>query len=225
MPHIEVNDKKLSQLDAATLPLAGDELAYVVQSGESLKTTVADIAACSLLTPAYFYSYAQSIAGLRIQPSGGPSPTAFTPGGSGTQEQYAFALNNTLPLPAIIIPGVIKQNANAYFHINWTTNGTQVRDAKFEIEYTICIGDGQAVFPAPSTISPIQTASGTAYKPMTAEYATPIVIAEPGTNLSWRIKRVTNGGTDITDTLFILSIELHIQADRIGSSAKSPPYY
>ena len=47
----------------------------------------------------------------------------------------------------------------------------------------------------------------------------------PETVILARLRRVTNGGTDNTDTVFGLHVDIHYQQDRLGSANKDYDFY
>jgi hypothetical protein len=52
-----------------------------------------------------------------------------------------------------------------------------------------------------------------------------LIITEPDELILVTLKRVTNGGTNNTDTVFGLMVDLHYESDRHVTRNKSPNFY
>lgn len=117
-----------------------------------------------------------------------------------------------------------------YLHAHWFSNGTNAQPVKWEMSSVFAKGHQQAAFdftnPVVKTVT--QTPTGTAFTHMIAE------IADPGLDdfdyevdglLHVIYKRVTNGGTDNTDNIFLMTADCHYQADRFATKNKSPNFY
>ena len=154
-----------------------------------------------------------------------PTMTAFGP--SGSREEFAFALNDYCFVSALHINHDIKVGGDAYLHIHWSTNGTNVQSVKWEFEVMRAIGHDQANFAAPTTVTVEQAAAGTAWRHMVTEVAIgdKLTLTEPDELILVTLKRVTNGATNNTDTVFGLAVDIHYQSSTNATLNKSPSFY
>jgi len=154
-----------------------------------------------------------------------PTATAFGP--SGIREELAFAVNDYLFVQPFHINHDIIPGAKAYPHVHWSTGGTATNTVKWEMEIMRALGHGQEAFAAPATVSVEQAASGTAWQHMITEVADgdALELAEPDELVLITLKRVTNGGTDNTDDVFGLMVDLHYESNTIGTINKVPDFY
>ena len=166
-----------------------------------------------------------SVSGAKVPASSAPVTTAF--GVSGNQQQYAFAINDYVILNPFHLNHDIKPNGLAYFHVHWSTSGTDVNTVKWEIEHMYANGHNQAAFPAPTTISVEEAASATAWQHMVTEVGVgdAITMLEPDGLILPVLKRVTNGGTDNAASVFGLQVDLHYESDRDTTPNKAPNFY
>jgi hypothetical protein len=140
---------------------------------------------------------------------------------------YTFAVNDTI-LVTYHPDHDYAVGTPIYFHAHWMKNGTNVQPVKWEFTIAYAKGYGREAFPfsAPTVTSVTQTPAATAFTHEIAEIATPV-------DLDWEvdglimvsIKRVTNGGTDNTDTVSLLTADLHYQTDRTMTKEKNYPFY
>jgi hypothetical protein len=162
-----------------------------------------------------------------MPPSAAPSLTDFAPGGWTIRREYAFAVNDYAYIQPFHCNHDIKPGGKAYIHMHWTTNGTSTAAVKWEFSYSRAKGHQQAAFSAPVTVSVTQAASGTAYQHMVAEIADvdALALTEPDELIIITARRVTNGGTDNTDTVFGLTVDLHYEASMHATPQKAPGFY
>lgn len=151
-------------------------------------------------------------------------PSLATFGPSGSIKQYSFAVGDEVFL-AFHIDHDIKVGSTIYPHVHWATNGTNTAVVKWEIEYTIANRTANAAFPAPTTITVEEAATGVAWSHMVTEHATGFTAPEVDALIVAHLTRVTNGGTDNTDTVFGLFMDLHYEAQQYGTKSSSPDYY
>lgn len=123
-----------------------------------------------------------------------------------------------------------KPGGEIYIHIHWTTNGTDTRSVKWQIDYTVAKGHNQSVggtFTNPTTVFLEQNSSGTAYRHMITEMPSSINVsnAEVDSIILVHIKRVSNGISDNTDKVYGLTVDCHYQCDRFSTPNKSPNFY
>jgi hypothetical protein len=129
----------------------------------------------------------------------------------------------TFHIPHDIVPG-----ADIHLHVHWLPSGTDVNTVKWEFSYTFAKGFDQEAFDsAGSTISCEEAGPGVAYQHMVTETAAITIseLTEPDGILHVRVKRVTNGGTDNADTIFMLTSDVHYQSTNIATIGKAPSFY
>jgi len=116
-----------------------------------------------------------------------------------------------------------------YLHAHWLTDGTATDSVKWQISVAYADGHGQGIFPlgSPTVKTVEQSPDGTALTHLIAE------VADPGFDESFSVdgliianyKRVTNGGTDNSDNVYLLTADCHYQADRFATLNKAPNFY
>ena len=172
--------------------------------------------------PVIWKDYLAPLNSGKANPSASPAWSAFGP--TGTSSQWNFDIGDSLQL-AFHINHDIKPGSLMYLHVHWTTNGTQTNTAKWRLSYTCAKGHDQANFPADTVLDLTQAAAGTAWRHMITEDTTGITAPEVDSLMIVRIERITNGGTDLTDQVFGLFVDIHYQADTIGTINKAPDFY
>ena len=119
---------------------------------------------------------------------------------------------------------------DVFLHAHWLPSATNTQPVKWQFTYSFAKGFGQEAFDTTGTTISVQEAGpGTAFTHMTTEIAE--VDAVPGSSLEVDgilmviIKRITNGGTDNTDDIFLLTSDAHYQVDTIATVSRAPPFY
>lgn len=117
-----------------------------------------------------------------------------------------------------------------FLHCHWSTAGTNTGTVRWGFEYTFAKGHNQSNFPVTTTVYVEQAAQGTAYRHMVAEVAA--INAVPGAGievdglLMLRIFRDAAHANDTcTDAAFLLTGDVHYQADRATTPNKAPDFY
>lgn len=156
--------------------------------------------------------------------AGGGTPTLTAFGPTGTIKQLAFSVNDSVYVAAHIdhdiLPGSIM-----YPHMHWTTNGVSTNTVKWQITYTTAAGHNQANFPADTVVTVEEAAAGTAWRHMVTEDPTGFAALEVDSLIVAEIKRITNGGTENTDTVFGLFADLHYQVLGFATPNRVPNFY
>lgn len=160
-----------------------------------------------------------------VPASSAPDMTAFGP--SGLREEYAFALNDYCFIPAFHINHDISAGLLAYLHVHFATQGVQTHNIKWEMQIMRALGHNQAAFNTVTTITVEQAASATAWQHQIVEVplADALTLVEPDELILVTLKRITNGGTNVTDNVFGLCVDLHYQSDRQSTLNKAPDFY
>jgi hypothetical protein len=168
-----------------------------------------------------------SMLGAGMPSQNAPTLTNFAPGGWTIRREYAFALNDYVYMQSFHVNHDIKPGGKAYIHMHWTTDGTSAAAVKWEFSYSRAKGHNQQAFSSPTTVSVTQAASGTAYQHMVAEIADidALTLTEPDELIIITARRVTNGGTDNSDTVFGLMVDLHYEAEYYATKNKTPNFY
>jgi hypothetical protein len=125
------------------------------------------------------------------------------------------------------IPHDYVAGTDVFFHAHWMTVGTQTDTAKWEFTYAYADGHGGGSFPlaSPTTVTAEEAADGVAYTHFVTETAAQTIAMEPDGILEVIITRITNGGTDLTDDVFLKMGDLHYQSTNIGTKEKAPDFY
>jgi parallel beta-helix repeat protein len=142
----------------------------------------------------------------------------------GNLRAYEFALNDEIFI-GFHLPHSYLEGSTAYIHVHYTTDGTDVNTVKWDIEYQIVkVGDAFPV--STTTLSLTDTPSGTAYEHYIIEDSTGFApgVLQAGAQILCRLVRVTNAGTDNTDAVFGLELDIHYQRNNIGTLNRTPPF-
>lgn len=140
---------------------------------------------------------------------------------------YEFALDDQCWM-AFHIPHDYRLGTGIYLHAHWTSNGTNVNIVKWTWTYAYSKGHNQAVFPITATteVSAQEAAQGTAWRHMITETVIQTnTNFEPDGIIYCNIARKTNGGTDNTDKIFLLTADVHYQSTGLPTLNRSPNFY
>lgn len=161
--------------------------------------------------------------------TGSTNPT-WTIIGAGPFYAYAFDYTPTQDecfltyhVPHDIVPG-----SDIYFHLHWMTDGTSTNSTKWELTYTYAKGFNQEAFSATGTLVTLEEAApGVAYQHMVTETDAITIsgLTEPDGLILLHIKRVSNGGSNNTDTVYLLEADIHYQSTNIATKNRAPSFY
>lgn len=118
-----------------------------------------------------------------------------------------------------------------YLHAHWMASGTDTNTVKWQFTYTMAKAFAQgSVFDIAgggTTVDVEEAATGTAWEHMTSEIASPVSLAgfEPDTTMMCRVTRVTNGGTDNANDIFMDFTDGHYQVERMYTKNRTPDFY
>lgn len=162
---------------------------------------------------------------IEVRGVGANDPT-WSQIGSGPFRAYKFALNDECWV-SFHIPHDYKLGSDMHIHAHWIPDGTNTASVKWQFEYMFAKGHNQAAFaPAGTTITAEEAPPGTAYQHMVTEtIAISDSAFEPDGLLYCCITRVTNGGTDNTDGIFLLTADVHYQSVNFATKNKEPDFY
>lgn len=139
---------------------------------------------------------------------------------------YSFAVNDQVWMD-FHIPHDYKEGTDIYLHAHWLPDGTDTDSVKWQFQYAYADGHDQAAFPlaSPVTITAEQTVGGTQYQHYITETVATTVDMEPDGMLFACITRITNGATDNTDGIFLLTTDIHYQSTGRGTLNRQPDFY
>jgi hypothetical protein len=142
---------------------------------------------------------------------------------------YKFAVGDKLQFVYHLQHDMNPDAPGMYLHTHWITSGGDVHAVKWQIQWTFARGFNQSAFAfgAPSTDTAEEAPPTTAYQHMTTEIAAPI---NPGDFqvdglLIVNVSRITNGGVDNGANVFLLTADVHYQADTVNTRQRTPPFY
>lgn len=157
----------------------------------------------------------------------GATDPAWTQIGASAMYAFSFAINDVcwmaFHVPHDYIPG-----SGWYLHVHWLPDGTDANSVKWSFSWMYAKGHNQAAFNVASltTDTMTQTVGGTQYQHYVTESG-----EQSGTNVEpdgiiyVKITRVTNGGTDNTDEILMLTSDVHYQSNNLATKNKSPNFY
>jgi hypothetical protein len=158
----------------------------------------------------------------------GPADPSWTQISSSAIWAYQFDLNDqcwfTFHIPHDIVPG-----ASIHFHSHWMADGTNTQSVKWEWDYVYALGFDQEAFAIGSetNVTAESTPSGTAYQHNVTETAaiTIATLTEPDGIITCRMRRITNGGTNNTYAIFLLTSDIHYQTTNEATYNRAPNFY
>ena len=140
---------------------------------------------------------------------------------------YAFDVNDVcwinFHMPHDYVPGT-----DIHFHVHWLANGTNVNTVKWQFTFAYADGFGNGTFPltTPTVVTAEEAGSGTAYDHMITETAAVTIAGlEVDGIIKCKITRITNGGTDNTDGIFLQLSDIHYQSTNLPTKNKAPDFY
>jgi hypothetical protein len=163
----------------------------------------------------------------------GPTDPSWSQIGSTAFYAYDFSLNDQCWM-AFHIPHDIVPDSDVYFHTHWLPDGTNTNTVKWQYTYSYAKGFNQAAFDMGLVNSPLTNAGivtaeeagpGVAYQHMVSETAAVSIagLSEPDGIVYVNVQRITNGGTNNTDGIFVLTSDIHYQSTGIGTAGRTQP--
>ena len=153
---------------------------------------------------------------------------SWTQIGSTVFYAYAFGVDDIVWMN-FHVPHDIVPNGQIFFHAHWFTNGTSTNSVKWQWDYTYAKGFNQGAFDfaSPTTVTAEEAASGTAYQHMVTETVGQTVdgLTEPDGIIQVRLSRITNGGSENADTVFLTTSDIHYQSTNQSTYGKAPNFY
>lgn len=156
-----------------------------------------------------------------------PSLTNFGPAHTPQRMESAFAIGDYAFLGPYHVDHDIKVGGRGYLHVHWSTSGTNVQPVRWELCVQRALGHNQANWSTPVDYILEQAAHGTAWRHMITETVDPnyIIFTEPDELILITIRRLTNGATDNTDSVFGIMVDIHYESNRETTPLRVPPFY
>jgi len=161
-----------------------------------------------------------------IETKGGGTDPAWTIIDTGPFYAYLFAVDDecwmVYHLPHDYAPGT-----DIYLHVHWRPSGTSTNSVKWQYTYAIAKGHQQSQFSTTgTTITSEQTPEGTAWTHQISETAA-ISSSELEVDalIVVNIKRITNGGSENNDSIFVDTADVHYQSTNVATKNKAPNFY
>ena len=151
-----------------------------------------------------------------------PALAVFGP--TGNVKQSAFTVNDAVYVIGHIDHDILA-GSTMYAHVHWSTNGTNVQPVKWQLSYMSAAGHNTANFPADTVLTVEEAAQGTAWRHMITEDVVGFPALDIDTLFIAELKRITNGGTDNTDTVFGLFVDLHYQVGQFATPSRVPDFF
>lgn len=160
-----------------------------------------------------------------IAATGGPSaPNLVSFGSTGGLSQYKFAINNEVQF-LFHVGHDMKQGATLYPHVHWVGSGVDVNTVKWELTYSLANREGEPAFPADTIINLEQAGKALAWAHQLIEDVVGIDTPAPDALLLFKLKRISNGGTDNGDNIFGLNLDLHYPTQMFATKNRTPNFY
>ena len=114
-----------------------------------------------------------------------------------------------------------------YIHAHWFTDGTSTNTVKWSWSLAYAAGYNTEAFPlgAPAVVSVEEAASGVVYQHMISEVYVPISDIEVDGMVKSVLTRVTNGGVDNADNVFLSTSDIHYQSTNMPTKNRNPDFY
>lgn len=140
---------------------------------------------------------------------------------------YKFSVNDTVWIP-FHVPHDYVPGTDIYIHTHWLQDGTDTNTVKWEYSLAYASGYGRGNFPlaSPIVVTSELAASGIAHDHMISES---IGITVPGMEVDGfikvRLRRVTNGGTDNADSIFVDTADIHYLSNSRPTKNRNYNFY
>lgn len=148
--------------------------------------------------------------------------------GSGPFYAYNFGIDDIVWMN-FHIPHDIVPSSDIYLHAHWLPDGTDVNTVKWQFTYAYAKGFNQENFDMDTgtVITAEEAGPGVAYRHMVTETAAITIptLTEPDGLLYVQVKRITNGGSENTDNIFMITSDVHYQSTNLTTKNKAPDFY
>jgi hypothetical protein len=161
---------------------------------------------------------------VRTTGAGNPSWSQI---GASIFRAYKFAVGDICQIHYHLTHGLCPGTA-IFPHVHWTTDGTDANTVKFELSVVYAKGykRGNFDFASPDVFTVEEAPDGTAYNHVISEDGSGLALdTEVDGLVIVHLARVTNGGTDNEDDVFVLMADVHYQADTVATKTRNYPFY
>lgn len=196
--------------------ITGDDLIVPGLTGDAIKIGDSDAA---------LYGWHDMLGYIESRGTG-PTDPAWAQIGVTSFWAYDFAINDKVwqvfHVPHDYVPGT-----DIHIHTHWLPDGTDTNSVKWEYTYTYAHGHNQDAFNLTGTVVTAEEAPpGTQYQHMVTESA---AITIPGMEVDGiimvQVRRITNGGTNNTDEIFVMTSDIHYQSTGLPTANRAPNFY
>ena len=157
----------------------------------------------------------------------GPSDPSWSVINGTAFSAYKFGVGDKVWM-SFHIPHDYIEGTELYFHSHWLPDGTDTDSVKWQFTYAYAKGHDQAAFDlgSPTVVSAEQTVGGTQYQHYVTEtVAQTIAGCEPDGIIEVAVERITNGGTDNSDDIFLLTADIHYESNNHATVNRAPNFY
>jgi hypothetical protein len=126
------------------------------------------------------------------------------------------------------IPHDYIKGTDVYIHTHWLPDGTNTNSVKWQFTYSYAHGHNQQAFAlgSPGVETAEQVVGGTQYQHYVTETAAiTLTDCEPDGILTVAIERITNGATNNSDGIFLLTGDVHYLSDNSATLNRAPDFY
>lgn len=178
---------------------------------------------------AYDHGWRDITAPIELRGTGANDPVFTRNLGGGPFAAYNFAVGDEawfyfhIPHDIVVPPG----GATVHIHVHWKHDTTDVTNTvKWEWTYSHAKGFGQEAMNMTGTTVYAEQASAGQWYPMVTESAGLTIsnLTEPDGILEVYMRRVTNGGTDLTN-VYVTTCDVHYQSHNLATKNKAPNFY
>lgn len=169
----------------------------------------------------------QDILGTPVaRKAAGAGVPTFSQISSGTYYGYKFGIDDSL-LFTYHTPHDYRPGSSVFFHTHWLRVGTAVQPVKWRFTYSFARGYARGTFDLTGTVIDVQTTPNAVSltHEITEAAAAALALGEVDGLLLVEVKRVTNGGVDNANDVFLLMADVHYQSDTITTKNRNYPFY
>lgn len=151
------------------------------------------------------------------------TPTLAPFGPTGNIKQMSFGVGDSVYLGAHVDHDAWV-GSDCHFHVHWSTNGTNIQPVKWQLNWIQATGHNTDNFGAESVLELQEAAQGSLWRHMVTEDPVGQPLPDVDSLILCELKRVTNGGTENSDTVFGLFVDIHYQVQQFATPYRSPDF-
>ena len=155
----------------------------------------------------------------------GPTVPAYSQMGAGPFYAYQFAIGDILNF-VYHIPHDWAVGSPLYLHAHWTADLTSANTVKWEFTWDTAKGYSRGTFSQTGSVVTAQQAMTGAIWTHTISEVQTIQDNSIETDgiLLLSLKRITNGGTECTSSIFLMTADCHYQATQLATKNRNYPF-